>query len=81
MLDMNQPTPPIPNPTDWMTIAAVAFLLGVHRRSVTRLVEKGTLKSYRPYGAAGETAPVMFWRPAVEALVDARTVLAGTGDR
>lgn len=75
MCDMKQDTP-IPNPTDWMTTKAAAFLLGVSPRTVERLAEKGTLTAYRPYCAIREKVPAMFWRPQVNAVVDARLILA-----
>jgi excisionase family DNA binding protein len=76
MCDMNQHPLPIPNPTDWLTVKAVAALLGVSPRTVERLAEKGTLTAYRPYGAPKEKTPAMFWRDEVNKVVDARTVLA-----
>ncbi len=78
MCDMKQNTLPIPNPTDWMTTKAAAFLLGVSPRTVERLAERGTLTAYRPYGVQKEKRPVMFWRPEVNAVVDARVILAAT---
>ncbi len=78
MCDMKQVTLPIPNPTDWMTTKAVAFLLGVSPRTVERLAEKGVLTPYRPYGSAREKVPAMFWRPQVNTVVDARIALAAT---
>lgn len=76
MCDMKQDTLPIPNPTDWMTTKAAAFLLGVSPRTVERLAEKGVLTAYGPYGAPKEKVPAMFWRPQVNAVVDARTALS-----
>jgi excisionase family DNA binding protein len=78
MLDMKQDTLPLPNPTDWLTTKAAAWLLGMSTRSVERMVERGVLRAYRPYGAQKEKVPAMFWRPEVNAVVDARTVLAAT---
>lgn len=75
---MNQPTLPIPNATEWLTTKAAAFLLGVSPRTVERLAERGALKAYRPYAAPKEKAPAMFWRAAVNELVDARAKIAAT---
>lgn len=74
MCDMNNVPLPIPNPTEWMTIAAVAFLLGVSRRSVERYAAKGVITAYRPYGGPREKTAVMFWRPEIEQVVNARTI-------
>ncbi len=76
MCDMKQDTLPIPNPTDWLTTKAAAFLLGVSRRTVERLTDKGVLTAYRPYGAPKEAVPAMYWRAQVNAVLDARISLA-----
>lgn len=76
MCDMKRDTLPIPNPTDWLTTKGAAFLLGMSPRSVERMVERGALRAYRPYGAPKEKAAAMFWRAEVNAVVDARITLA-----
>lgn len=81
MCDMKQEMLPIPNPTEWLTTKAAAFLLGVSRRTVERLTEKGVLTAYRPYGAPMENVPAMYWRPELNSVVDARTALATRVDR
>lgn len=72
-----QQTLPLPNPGDWITTKGAAFLLGVSRRTVERLAEKGALTPYRPYGALGEVTPVLFWREQVNEVLTARLMVAG----
>lgn len=69
---------PLPNPTDWMTMGAAAFLLGVSRMTVVRMIRQRTLTAYRPYGAPKEQAPPMLWRPEVNRVLDARLTLRAT---
>jgi excisionase family DNA binding protein len=73
-----QHAPPIPNPTEWLTLAGAAFLLGVHKTTVTRMARAGVLTGYRPYGAPKERRAVMFWRAEVNKVLDARITLATT---
>jgi hypothetical protein len=70
-------TLPLPNPGDWLTTAGTAVLLGVHRRQVERFAAAGTLTAYQPAAADTERAPVLFWRPEVEQLRDARRISRG----
>lgn len=72
MLRMNQTPLPLPNPGDWLTTDGAAHLLGVHRRTLMRMVDIGQLTAYEPGAGFKKTPPLMFWRPAVEALRDAR---------
>lgn len=74
---MNNQTLPLPNPGDWITTMGAAFLLGVSRRTVERMAERGTLKPYRPYGAPKEVTPVLFWRQQVNDVLTARLTVAG----
>lgn len=74
---MKQQTLPIPNPGDWITTMGAAFLLGVSRRTIERMAEKGVLTAYRPYGAPDEVTPVLFWRAQVNDVLTARLTVAG----
>lgn len=74
---MNNQTLPIPNPGDWITTMGAAFLLGVSRRTVERMAERGTLTAYRPYGAPREVTSVLFWRQQVNDVLTARLTVAG----
>lgn len=76
MPTMTNMTLPIPNPDDWMTTRAVAQLLGVDRRTVDRLIDKGVLKRYQPYTATDETPPALIWREEALQVLSARTKLA-----
>lgn len=69
-----------PNATDWMTINAAAFLLGVHKRTVERMVKTGTLAGHRAYGAPRERVPIMLWRAQVNEVLDARLRLQSPAD-
>lgn len=81
MLDMSdrQMTLPLPEPGNWMTIMAVAHLLGVNRKTVDRWIEKGTLKAYAPYAAPDERPQQMIWRDHALSLLGARKRLSGAG--
>lgn len=74
---MNQPSLPLPNPADWMTVNAAACLLSVDRRTVDRLIDKGTLTVHRPYAGPGEKPPLLLWRDEVLQVMSARRRLAG----
>ncbi len=74
---MNQPTLPMPNPGDWMTVNAAATLLTVDRRTIDRLIDKGTLTVHRPYAGPGEKPPLLLWRAEVLQVMSARRRLAG----
>lgn len=62
----------LPNPHDWLTRGAAARILGVDAATVGRMVGDGRLRGYSPDGIRGERPPVIFWRPEVEALHEAR---------
>lgn len=72
MCDMEQQTLPIPNPGEWMTRQAGAYVLGVDPRTVDRMVADGLLTAYRPVGKPGEVVPLILWREQVRELVHAR---------
>lgn len=67
MLDMN-----IPNPLDWITQTGAAKVLGVHPRTVHRMIVDGYLGVYWPRGGDRELRPKLFWYPEVLELRDAR---------
>jgi hypothetical protein len=77
MATMNNQTLPIPNPGDWMTINSAALLLRVDRRTIGRMINKGTLTGYQPYAAPDESAPLLLWRAEVLAVLGARNRLSG----
>lgn len=68
---MNQRLP-LPNPDEWMTVAAAAAFLRVHPATIGRMAAAGVLRCYSPVPAADERPPKMLWAPEVEALRDAR---------
>jgi excisionase family DNA binding protein len=72
MLDMNQRLP-IPNPEEWADRTVAARLLRVSLKTVGRMADDGRLTPYR----IGEC--LMFWRPEVNQLAEARRI-AGIGD-
>lgn len=74
---MNATTALLPNPYDFMTVSAVAQLLNVDRRTVTRMIERGTLTGYQPVSATGEKPPVMIWRDEAMHVMSARAKLSG----
>lgn len=59
---MNNQTLPLPNPGDWCTVDAAALIIGVNRRTVARLVDRGVL---RKYSFAGSERGVFLWKPEV----------------
>jgi excisionase family DNA binding protein len=69
-------TLPIPNPFEWMTVAGVAQFMGVDRRTVERMITKGTLTGHKPYGADGEKVPYLIWRDEAITVRNARVRLA-----
>jgi excisionase family DNA binding protein len=77
MFAMNQQTLPLPNPDDWLTKGRVARQLGVSRRTVDRMVDRGALTAYSPVGAYKEKVPAMFWHADVLRVLDARLRLSG----
>lgn len=81
MADMkdSQMTLPLPDPGSWMTIKAVACLLGVNRKTVDRMITKGLLTGYAPYSAPDEKAPTLLWRDEAMAMLSARNRVAGAG--
>lgn len=72
MCDMEQQPLPLPNPGDWMTRQAAAYVLGVDPRTVDRMVLDKLLTDYRPVAKPGEQAPLLLWREQVRDLVRAR---------
>jgi excisionase family DNA binding protein len=81
MCDMKQSTLPLPNPNEWVTVSGAAHFMGVHRRTVERLIERGTLTGYRMWGAPGEQVPVMVWRDELITVRNARQRAAAGGAR
>lgn len=79
MATMTNTPLPLPNPYDWVTVAAAAEMLSVDRRTVDRLVRKGVLTGCNPYTAKTEKPPVILWRKEVEEVRDARKKLAASG--
>ena len=71
MCDMHNQTLPLPNPGDWISIAAAAARLEVSRRTVERLIEDGRLTGYWIEGARGRTAAAILWRADVQRLREA----------
>lgn len=69
---MNQQTLPLPNPSDWMTRSAAAYVLGVDPRTVDRMVANRRLTDHRPVSAPTERGPLLLWREEVRELVRAR---------
>lgn len=80
MPPMNTPLP-LPNPFEWMTVAAVAQFMGVDRRTVERMIAKGTLTGHKPYGADGEKVPFLIWRDEAITVRNARVRLAAGAAR
>lgn len=74
----NEPLP-LPNPEEWMTVAAVAHLLDVDRRTVERMIERKVFTGHRPWAAPGEKAPVLIWRKEALDVQAARAKLAAAG--
>jgi excisionase family DNA binding protein len=75
---MNNPLP-LPNPYDWTTVPGAAELLGVDRRTVDRLIDKGVLTGCTPYQGKREKRVVILWRAEVIEVRDARRKLAAAG--
>lgn len=80
MCAMNTPLP-LPNPFEWMTVAGVAQFMGVDRRTVERMIAKGTLTGHKPYGADGEKVPFLIWRDEAITVRNARVRLAAGAAR
>lgn len=76
---MNNMTLPLPNPSDWCTITAAARRLGVHERTVRRMVESGVLTGYLPTHTHIETPQVMLWISQVEEVAAARQRIGKPG--
>lgn len=73
MQDMDQRLP-LPNPDEWMTVAAAAALLGVHQRTVLRMIRARLLVGYTPVPAVGERPVPMLWTAEVERIREARKI-------
>lgn len=54
-----------------MTVSAAGHLLGVDRRTVARMAERGILTAYRPVALPDESPQHLFWRAEVDAVRDA----------
>lgn len=72
---------PLPNPNDWVTITGAAHFLGVHRRTIERMIERETLTGYRMWGAADEQVPQMIWKPELMQVKSARARVAAGGGK
>lgn len=75
MLDMhkhNAPTLPLPEATLWYTRKAAGIALGVHWRTVDRMINDGLLHAYAPQAAPGEKPPILLFVPEVKDLAHAR---------
>lgn len=79
MADMkdSQMTLPLPDPGAWMTIKAVARLLGVTRKTVDRMLASERLTGYSPVADPDERAPVLIWRDDAMSMLSARNRVAG----
>jgi len=73
---MNQQLP-LAVAAEWMTRGAAAALLGVHVRTVARMVEDGRLPGYWPEAAEGEESPLLLYKPEVQEFKHARNLVAG----
>jgi excisionase family DNA binding protein len=81
MQDMkHEQTLPLPNPGDWLTTDGAARLLGVHRRTVMRMADRGALTAYEPGTGYGMTAPLMFWAAEVAGVRQARERVRNSRD-
>lgn len=67
MLDMTN----IPDVRQWFTIGAAAHMLGVSRRTVQRMIQRGTLTAHYP-STGYEAAPTLLWYEDVNRLLTRR---------